>query len=452
MTQGKVAFCTLGCKVNQYDTEALWRLFESRGYEQVEFEALADVYVINTCTVTHEGDRKSRQMIRRAVRRSPEAVVAVTGCYAQMAPQEVLGIAGVDLVVGNQDRSAFVDLIERARDDRRPFAAVRPMLGQTEFEDFDVPAFADRARASLKIEDGCNHFCTFCIIPHARGLVRSRAPQSVLRQARRLAQAGYNEIVLTGIHTGGYGEDLDGFTFADLISALDAEPGLPRIRISSIEASELTDAVVEALARSTRICRHLHIPLQAGHEAVLRRMNRHYTLAHYADRLAAVRAALPGVALTTDVIVGFPGETDEQFDATESFVREQRFTRLHVFPYSRRTGTPAANFGGQVAAEVKHARVNRLLDLSTQLALEHAREHVGATLPVVFEDVEMCEGRLCAVGHADNYMRVAVVTSRAQGERMRGLLADVCITRAGADVSLGRKVSEEVHSSEHEFV
>jgi len=452
MTQAKVAFCTLGCKVNQYDTEALWRLFESRGYEQVEFEAQADVYVINTCTVTHEGDRKSRQMIRRAVRRSPEAVVAVTGCYAQMAPAEVLGISGVDLVVGNQDRSGFVDLVERVRDERRPFADVRPMLGQTEFEDFDVPAFADRARASLKIEDGCNHFCTFCIIPHARGLVRSRAPQSVLRQARRLAQAGYKEIVLTGIHTGGYGEDLDAYTFADLIAALDTEPGLPRIRISSVEASELSDAVVEALARSTRICRHLHIPLQAGHDQVLRRMNRHYTLAQYADRLAAVRAALPGVAVTTDIIVGFPGETDEQFDATEAFAREQGFTRLHVFPYSRRTGTPAANFTGQVTPEVKHARVNRLLDLSARLTLAHARAHVGKTVPVVLEDVEMVDGRLCAVGHADNYMRVAVATSRAQGERMRGLLTDVCVTRAGAEVSMGRKVGEEVQSDAHDCV
>jgi threonylcarbamoyladenosine tRNA methylthiotransferase MtaB len=452
MTKAKVAFCTLGCKVNQYDTEALWRLFESRGYEQVEFEAPADVYVINTCTVTHEGDRKSRQMIRRAVRRCPEAVVAVTGCYAQMAPAEVMGISGVDLVVGNQDRSGFVDLVERVRDERQPFADVRPMLGQTEFEDFDVPAFADRARASLKIEDGCNHFCTFCIIPHARGLVRSRAPQSVLRQARRLAQAGYKEIVLTGIHTGGYGEDLDAYTFADLIAALDTEPGLPRIRISSVEASELSDAVVAALARSTRICRHLHIPLQAGHEQVLRRMNRHYTLAQYADRLAAVRAALPGVALTTDIIVGFPGETDEQFDATESFVREQGFTRLHVFPYSRRAGTPAANFTGQVAAEVKHARVNRLLDLSARLTLAHARAHVGKTLPVVFEDVEMVDGRLCAVGHADNYMRVAVATSRAQGERMRGLLANVCVTSAGAEVSMGRKVGEEVLSDAHDCI
>nr|NNM91054.1 tRNA (N(6)-L-threonylcarbamoyladenosine(37)-C(2))-methylthiotransferase MtaB [Bacilli bacterium] len=428
-----VAFHTLGCKVNQYDTEAIWQLFHHAGYEQVDFEDPADVYVINTCTVTNEGDRKSRQMIRRATRKNPESVVVVTGCYAQMAPGEILGIPGVDLVVGNQFRAQMMELIEKVREEKVPYNAVSNILTQKEFEDLDVPMFLERTRASLKIEDGCNHFCTFCIIPYARGLVRSRKPESVLFQARRLANAGYHEIVLTGIHTGGYGEDLEGYTLADLVRDLDKIENLTRIRISSIEASEITEDLLQAIEASSKICRHLHIPLQAGHSEVLRRMNRHYTIEEYAMKLKRVREVLPGVAITSDVIVGFPGETDDYFETTIDFIERQAFADLHVFPYSTRVGTPAAKFTDQVPESVKHQRVGRLVALADQLAVQYATTWLGETLDVIVEETMTQDGQTYLVGHTDNYLKVAFIGDTEQ----LGSLCAVTITKADAKVCLG---------------
>ncbi|MCY0875996.1 MAG: tRNA (N(6)-L-threonylcarbamoyladenosine(37)-C(2))-methylthiotransferase MtaB [Firmicutes bacterium] len=421
-TAKTVAFHTLGCKVNHYDTESIWQLFARANYRQVDFDDTADVYVINTCTVTQEGDRKSRQMIRRAVRRNPEATVVVTGCYAQMAPGEILGIDGVDLVVGNQDRTRLLEWIEQVQAERKPYNAVHEILSSREFEDIDVPMFTDRTRASLKIQDGCNHFCTFCIIPYARGLVRSRRPGSVMRQARRLADAGYHEIVLTGIHTGGYGEDLQGYTLADLIRELEAIESLRRVRISSIEASEITDDLIAAMGASTKVCHHLHIPLQAGHSEVLRRMNRHYTIEQYADTLAKVRRALPELAITSDVIVGFPGESDEYFAHTEAFVRDQAFAQLHVFPYSVRKGTPAARFVDQVPENVKQERVARLLTLSRELTVRYGQQWQGRTVEVIAEEEETIDGHTLLVGHADNYMRVAFSGDSSQ-------LGELCAVR-----------------------
>src|SRR5579875_1070890 len=271
-----VAFHTLGCKVNFYDTEAIWRRFEAAGYKQVPFEERADVYVVNTCTVTNTGDRKSRQMIRRAVRTNPEATVAVTGCYAQIRPDEVAAIAGVDLVVGNDRKTQIVELVEAVRREQDPIRSVGNILKTRTFEEMDVPSFTDRTRASLKIQDGCNNFCTFCIIPYARGLIRSRKPEQVVAQARKLAKAGYREIILTGIHTGGYGADLDGYRLAHLIRDLEQIEEVYRLRISSIEASEIDEELIAVLHASKKVCPHLHIPLQAGHDAVLKRMNRHY--------------------------------------------------------------------------------------------------------------------------------------------------------------------------------
>ncbi len=428
-----VAFHTLGCKVNQYDTEAIWQLFQANGYTQVDFEAQADVYVINTCTVTHEGDRKSRQMIRRATRNNPESVVVVTGCYAQMAPGEVLSIAGVDLVVGNQYRAQMVDMVEKVRLERMPYNAVSNILTQKEFEDLDVPVFMDRTRASLKIEDGCNHFCTFCIIPYARGLVRSRKPESVLFQARRLADAGYQEIVLTGIHTGGYGEDLEGYTLADLLCDMENIDNLLRIRISSIEASEISDDLLLALSRSKKVCRHLHIPLQAGHSEVLRRMNRHYTIEEYAKTLQKVRQALPEVAITSDIIVGFPGETDEFFETTVQFVRAQQFADLHVFPYSIRKGTPAAKFTDQIPEDVKHQRVSRMIALADELSLAYAKKWVARPLAVIAEEVIDIDHVQHVAGHADNYLKVAF----PDDETLLGQVCTIQIMHPDKELCLG---------------
>lgn len=301
-----VSFHTLGCKVNHYETEAIWQLFKDEGYDRTEFDQQADVYVINTCTVTNTGDKKSRQVIRRAIRQNPDAVICVTGCYAQTSPAEIMAIPGVDIVVGTQDRTKLLGYIDQYRAERQPINAVRNIMKNRVYEELDVPAFTDRTRASLKIQEGCNNFCTFCIIPWARGLMRSRDPQEVLHQAQQLVDAGYLEIVLTGIHTGGYGQDLKDYNLAQLLRDLEANvKGLKRLRISSIEASQLTDEVIDVLRESKIVVNHLHIPIQSGSDTVLKRMRRKYTMEFFGERLTKLHEALPDLAVTSDVIVGF---------------------------------------------------------------------------------------------------------------------------------------------------
>lgn len=429
-----VAFHTLGCKVNAYETEAIWQLFKQAGYERVDFDQKADVYVINTCTVTNTGDKKSRQVIRRAIRRNPDAVVAVTGCYAQTSPKEIMAIPGVDIVVGTQGRDQLLSYVEQYKRERQPINAVKNIMKAREFEELDVPTFTERTRASLKIQEGCNNFCTFCIIPWARGLMRSRKPESVLKQARQLVEAGYKEIVLTGIHTGGYGEDLENYTLADLLWDLDRIDGLKRVRISSIEASQITDRVIEVLNASDKMCRHLHIPLQAGDDEVLKRMRRKYTVDEYRRTIEQVKTAMPEVAITTDVIVGFPGETDEQFENSYRLIEELEFAELHVFPYSKRTGTPAARMENQVPEEVKHERVHRLIELSERLSLQYAKRFVGDVLEVIPERPfkEALDSRLY-MGYSDNYLQVVFEGS----DDLIGQVCRVKIDEAGADYCRG---------------
>lgn len=429
-----VAFYTLGCKVNFYDTEAIWQLFKQEGYEQVDFEATADVYLINTCTVTNTGDKKSRQIIRRAVRRNPDAIIAVTGCYAQTSPAEILDIPGVDLVIGTQDRDKLMDYIAQLQAERQPINAVRNIMKTRAFEELDVPDFAERTRAFLKIQEGCNNFCTFCIIPWSRGLSRSRDPQSVLNQARQLVAAGYKEIVLTGIHTGGYGDDLESYKLTDLLWALDRIEGLERVRISSIEASQIDDRMIDVLSRSSKMCRHLHIPLQAGNNEVLKRMRRKYTVEEFGDKIARIRDAMPNVAITTDVIVGFPGETDEQFREGYEFMKRVGFSEMHVFPYSKRTGTPAARMEDQVDEEVKHARVHDLIDLSEQMQLAYAEKFVGQVLDVIPErDPKGAPETGQVLGYSDNYLQIVF-----DGDESHiGQLCRVKVTTAGVNECLG---------------
>lgn len=402
-----VAFHTLGCKVNHYETEALWQLFKKEGYQQVDFEQASDVYVINTCTVTNTGDKKSRQVIRRAIKRNPEAVIAVTGCYAQTSPGEVAAIPGVDIVIGTQDRENITSYVEQYKNERQPINAVRNIMKAREYEELDVPDFTDRTRASLKIQEGCNNFCTFCIIPWARGLMRSRKPESVIAQARKLVEAGYQEIVLTGIHTGGYGEDLEDYSLAKLLLDLDKVENLKRIRISSIESSQITDDVIQVLNHSDKMCRHLHIPLQAGDNEVLKGMRRKYTVEEFRNKIYRVREALPGVAITSDVIVGFPGETEEQFMNGYRLIEQLKFAELHVFPYSKRTGTPAARMENQVPEEEKNDRVHRLIQLSERLQLEYAQQFVGDVLEVIPErPYKEAPDSGLYMGYSDNYLQV----------------------------------------------
>ncbi|MEC2054339.1 tRNA (N(6)-L-threonylcarbamoyladenosine(37)-C(2))-methylthiotransferase MtaB [Peribacillus psychrosaccharolyticus] len=434
-----VAFHTLGCKVNHYETEAIWQLFKAEGYERKEYESTADVYVINTCTVTNTGDKKSRQVIRRAIRSNPDAVIAVTGCYAQTSPAEIMAIPGVDIVVGTQDRTKLLGLIEQFKVERQPINGVRNIMKTRVYEELDVPAFTDRTRASLKIQEGCNNFCTFCIIPWARGLMRSRDPQEVLKQAQQLVDAGYKEIVLTGIHTGGYGEDMKDYNLAMLLRDLEEQVhGLKRIRISSIEASQISDEVIEVLANSKKVVPHLHIPIQSGSDTVLKRMRRKYSMDYFADRLVKLHKALPGLAVTSDVIVGFPGETEEEFLETYHFIKDHKFSELHVFPYSKRTGTPAARMENQVDEEIKNERVHRLITLSDQLAKEYASRYEGEIVEVIPENRfnENQEQGLYE-GYTDNYLKVVFLGS----EDMIGEVVKVKITKSGYPFSEGQFVT-----------
>lgn len=444
-----VAFHTLGCKVNHYETEAIWQLFKEQGYDRTDFEAIADVYIVNTCTVTNTGDKKSRQVIRRAIRKNPDAVICVTGCYAQTSPAEVLAIPGVDVVVGTQDRVKMLDYIEQYKLERKPVNAVGNIMKNRIYEELDVPSFSDRTRASLKIQEGCNNFCTFCIIPWARGLMRSRDPQEVIHQAQQLVDSGYKEIVLTGIHTGGYGEDMKDYNLANLLRDLEAQvKGLKRIRISSIEASQITDEVIEVINDSKAIVRHLHIPIQSGSNSVLKRMRRKYTMEFFAERLGRLKEALPGLAVTSDVIVGFPGETEEEFMETYQFIKDHQFSELHVFPYSKRTGTPAARMEDQVDEDVKNERVHRLITLSDQLAKEYASQFEGEVLEVIPEEVfnnDPTSGLY--EGYSDNYLKVVFQAS----EEMIGKIVKVKITKAGYPINEGqfiKVVDDEIERTE----
>ncbi len=436
-----VAFHTLGCKVNHYETEAIWQLFKDVNYERVEFETNADVFVINTCTVTNTGDKKSRQIIRRAIRQNPDAVVCVTGCYAQTSSAEIMEIPGVDIVVGTQDRHKLLDYIQQFQDERQPINGVGNIMKNRTYEELEVPYFTDRTRASLKIQEGCNNFCTFCIIPWARGLMRSRDPEKVVEQATQLVNSGYKEIVLTGIHTGGYGQDLKNYNLAQLLRDLDTIEGLERIRISSIEASQLTDEVIDVIGNSNKVVRHLHIPLQSGSDDVLKRMRRKYTMAHFSERLTKLHQALPDLAVTSDVIVGFPGESEDEFQETYDFIVNHHFSELHVFPYSPRIGTPAARMDNQIDEETKNVRVHKLISLSNQLAKEYASKFEDEVLEVIPE--EMGEEPHTLVGYADNYMKV-----KFEGDdSLIGQIVKVKIVKANYPINEGKAIRVVKHAT-----
>ena len=429
----KVAFHTLGCKVNQYETESIWQLFKKNGYERVDFEDKSDVYIVNTCTVTNTGAKKSRQTIRKAINRNPDAVIAVTGCYAQTSPADILGIPGVDIVIGNQGREKIVDYVEEYLRKRKPINVVKDIMKAREFEELDVPEFTDRTRASLKIQEGCNNFCTFCIIPWARGLLRSRTPDNVIKQAEQLVKAGYKEIVLTGIHTGGYGEDLENYSLAKLLWDLDKIDGLKRIRISSIEVSQIDEKILKVLQTSKKVVRHLHIPLQAGDDQILEQMKRKYTTSEYRNKISEIRKVIPDVAITSDVIVGFPGETEEHFNNGYKFIEEMGFSELHVFPYSIRTGTPAAKMKEQVSEKIKHQRVQMLIDLSKKLSIKYGTKFLNQTLEVIPEKVYIEGKSEKLVGYSDNYLQIIFAGNK-------GSIGEICkvkLLEVNSDYNIG---------------
>ncbi|MDD4334816.1 MAG: tRNA (N(6)-L-threonylcarbamoyladenosine(37)-C(2))-methylthiotransferase MtaB [Desulfotomaculaceae bacterium] len=406
MTKKRVAVYTLGCKVNQYESSSLAWLFQERGYRVVDFAEEADVYIVNTCTVTHLGDRKSRQLIRRAAKANPHAFVAVTGCYAQVSPGEIMKIPGVDLVVGTRDKAALVDLVERAVNERTPVNAVSAYVDGDQFEEMSVQSIQDRVRAFLKIQDGCSNYCTYCIVPYARGPLRSRQPDRTIDAARHMVAAGYKEIVLTGICIGAYGSGLEqDITLAGLMQSLLEIPGLQRLRLSSIEPHDITLELVEVMSSSEIFCRHLHLPLQSGSEEILRRMGRRYTAWEYLRLVDVLRENMPGLGLTTDVMVGFPGESEEYFQNTFDLVNRIGFSGLHVFKYSPRRETPAAGYDRQVGPALKDERSRKLIRLGKKLAAQFASSHLGRNLSVLVEQpAPGADGFL--EGHTDNYIKV----------------------------------------------
>lgn len=407
-----VGFHTLGCKVNQSETEAMTALFLDKGYQLGEFEAYCDVYVINTCTVTHAGDRKSRQMIRRAKQINPQAIVVVTGCYAQTSPEAVAAIEDVDIILGTNMRHLIVDEVEAFAGSRVQLVDAKDTL--TDFEEISMDRVIQKARAYLKVQEGCEQFCTYCIIPYARGPLRSRSMENTLQEAKKLEQAGFKEIILTGIHLGAYGKPSEAereagavqqVTLADLCEMLLNETSFERIRLSSIEPTEVDDHLLRLFAENRRMCRHLHLPLQAGDDDVLEAMHRPYNTEQYRQEMARIREAVPDIALSTDLMVGFPGETDEQFENSLRFCDEIAFSSMHLFKYSPRQGTPAAGYPNQVPNEVKDIRSKRMQEMAERNMLRYMEAHLGQIVEVLVEE-QRSDG--IWLGHTDTYLHVAV--------------------------------------------
>ena len=406
----RVGFCSLGCKVSQYETEALAERFAAAGFTVSDFDAVCDVYVVNTCTVTVESDRKSRQMIRRAIRLNPDAAVIVTGCSSQLHPDEVASIRGVSYVSGN-DRKMHLPEIALDLLSRPKTAAVNAVcdLAGVPFERATITK-APRTRAFVKIEDGCNCRCAYCAIPLARGPVRSKAPSDVIDEVRALVASGTREIVLTGIETAAYGIDLDGYRLVDLIEDVANKTDVERIRLSSLAPEMMTPAVIKRLSGIKKLAPHFHLSLQSGSDTVLAAMRRPYRTKQVRDAITALREAIPGVTFTTDVIVGFPGETEQTFSETVAFCREARFLRLHVFPYSPRPGTPAASFADQVPGIEKHRRVRELVKVGREVSKDLLSDLIRQKPPlsVLFETRD---GEVLT-GHSENYIEVKVKTDR----------------------------------------
>lgn len=420
----KVAIQSLGCKVNLYESEYITDQFQKAGYEIVPFQEIADVYIINTCSVTNTSDVKSRKVIHQAIRRNPDACIVAIGCFIEA--NHDYHEDGVDILLGNANKSKVLEYVERYwQTKQKANYFVTPI--PEKFDDMTMSTFLGRTRAFIKIQDGCENFCSYCIIPYVRGKCRSKNFQTVLEEIQNYVQHGYKEVVLTGIHTGNYGVDL-GTDFAALLREIVKINGLVRLRISSIEITELTDEVLQIIRDNDVIVDHLHIPLQAGSDKILCLMNRKYDLAYFKQKMEQIREIRPDISLTTDIIVGFPSETEEDFQDTLSFVREVQFSKVHVFPYSRRSGTVAADMAEQVPGDVKKDRVRRLLALSKELETEYMKKFIGKTLPVLME-VNRTDYSL---GHTSNYLLVKV-----PGEYQSEDLVDMTITDVSYPYCLG---------------
>ncbi len=431
------AFLSLGCKVNSYETEAMRGMFEAAGYDIVDFKDVADVYVVNTCTVTNIADRKSRQMLHQAKHRNPQAVIAAVGCYVQAAEEVLLADSAVDLVIGNNKKSDIVMMVERCRNSNDKEELVVDINKEKDYEELQVITTMDKTRAFIKIQDGCNRFCSYCIIPYVRGRVRSRKEEDIITEITELSKKGYKEIVLTGIHISSYGSDLlkktalveektEGETditnretdvydrlsrempLARLIVRISEIPGVERIRLGSLEPRIITEEFIEAIASVRQFCPHFHLSLQSGSDSVLKRMNRQYSTAEYYDRVLLIRRFFEKPAFTTDVIVGFPGETQEEFDQTMEFVRRIGFSHIHVFKYSKRAGTKAAVMQEQIPEDIKSLRSDELITLSNLMTKEYMAQFLGRIEKILFEESVEIDGKRYQVGRNERYLKLAV--------------------------------------------
>ena len=398
-----VAFITLGCKVNQFETELMEGLFKQKDYKVVPNDEKADIYVINTCSVTSFADKKSRQLIRRSARLNENAVIAVTGCYAQAASDKVAEITGVKVVLGTNNRHQIVDFVEAAMNDGEIHNGVTDIMKARDFEDIPMLEVPARTRAFLKIQEGCTNFCSYCIIPFTRGPVRSRKLASVKSEAEKFLSMGFKEIVFTGIHLGAYGRDFhDGTTLADAARTVLELDGLQRLRLGSLESIELSEELLTMVRENPKFSHHLHLPLQAGSDYVLKRMNRHYNREEFRKLIENVKNAIPGVAISTDIIVGFPGETEEMFAESLDYIRSLGFSRVHVFPYSPREGTPAASMPDQIPDNIKKERVHRLQQVAEEMTRAFHEQYLGTKQKVLWET----RTKGVTDGVTDTYIRV----------------------------------------------
>ena len=404
----KVAFSTLGCRVNHYESEAMAEKFIREGYEVTEFTEVADVYVINTCTVTNMGDKKSRQIISRARRLNPDAIIAVVGCYSQIAPKEVSAIDGVDVVLGTRNKGDVVYYVNKSRDEQAAQIYVESVLRNKKFEALNIEEYQDKTRAFLKIQDGCNRFCAYCIIPYSRGSVCSKEPRQVLDEINKLSEHGFKEIILSGIHTASYGLDLDGeITLVDLLEEIEKLDGIERVRIGSIEPAFFTPEVVEKIKNMKKLCPQFHLSLQSGCNATLKRMNRRYTAEEYERIVNILRENIKDVSITTDVIVGFPGETEEEFNETYEFLKRIKLTKTHVFKYSPREGTKAATMPNQLDGTVKDKRSKALIELNNKNEGDFTKSIVGRVMDVLIEQPVKGKDDVYE-GYTRNYVKVEV--------------------------------------------
>ncbi|WP_303861826.1 tRNA (N(6)-L-threonylcarbamoyladenosine(37)-C(2))-methylthiotransferase MtaB [Alkalibaculum bacchi] len=401
------AFHTLGCKVNTYDTESMMELFEKAGYEIVDFEEQADVYIINTCTVTNVGDRKSRQMIRKAKRVSPQAIVAVTGCYAQTSPEDLKKIPEVNIIIGNQDRSRIVQLVEEKKISGHNIDIVQDIMKTKKYEELKISKVKDHGRAFIKVQEGCNNFCSYCIIPYARGPVRSRSIENILEEGRQIATQGYKEIVITGINVSSYGRELEGVTLIDVLKGLNEIEGIERIRLGSLEPMLLDEEFIMGLEDINKLCDHFHLSLQSGSDEILKKMNRKYDTKMYKTIIDNIRKVFPRASLTTDIMVGFPGESHENFRESYEFIDQIGFSKLHVFKYSKRQGTPASKMVDQIPESIKEERSKEIIGLSDKLEKNYYKQFLGKKMAVLIEQSSKEDYNIYQ-GHTTNYILVKI--------------------------------------------